>query len=279
MKRRLRPRLVQFPRASHRAYHVVSTLHDDTGDLPDAVHISQYLTINFKKAAVYEVMAFDARKCDGKIVLACVSDVVRVLYQIAGAAFPHRPCARRGFTGVVVVACQSPVVGADQIPALHFGNGRNIVFPGVRKNMTGAFLVEPQQFGAAQHKDAAQYELRDTLRVCLGISDSEGATPGTAKHLPLGNVQVRTDGFHVRNQMPGCIVHEACVWRALSAPALVKRDDAVGFRIVVAPVCWRTAAARPAVHKNGRLAVGITAFFKGDFVYVRDLEPTDPVWL
>src|ERR1700728_1831514 len=56
------PCAMQIPRTTHRAHHVVATLHDHRRNPANAIDVSQQLIIVFEKAAIDEVVAFDTRK-------------------------------------------------------------------------------------------------------------------------------------------------------------------------------------------------------------------------
>src|SRR5688572_3230793 len=66
----LGPRLVKRPRSLHRTHDVIATLHYDGRDVPNTIDVTQQLIFAFEKAAVHEIVAFDASHCDREILLA-----------------------------------------------------------------------------------------------------------------------------------------------------------------------------------------------------------------
>src|SRR4051794_4642101 len=72
--------------------------------------------------------------------------------------------------------------------------------------------------------------------------------------------------FHVRDQVPGRVVIEAGVRRALAAAALIEQYDAVLARIPEAALDATTAAAWSAVYEQRRLAVGVAVLLVVDLV-------------
>src|SRR3546814_12907880 len=77
------------------------------------------------------------------------------------------PRARRGEPRGFVVAGQAAVEGGDQIMALDLRDRLDVMLPGVGEQARRALLVEPFQFPAPQHEDAAQHQLGHAFRVRL----------------------------------------------------------------------------------------------------------------
>src|SRR5689334_22260906 len=75
----LGPRAMQVPRAFDRANHVVAPLHDDRRDLTDARYLFDQLILTLEKAAVHEIVTFDAREREAELVAGAARDVVLVL--------------------------------------------------------------------------------------------------------------------------------------------------------------------------------------------------------
>jgi hypothetical protein len=65
----------------------------------------------------------------------------------------------------------------------------------------------------------------------LRISQSEGRSPRSAKHLPALDPKVFADFLDVGDQVPGSVGFEGCVGRTLAAAALVEKNDPVSLRI------------------------------------------------
>jgi hypothetical protein len=90
---------------------------------------------------------------------------------------------------------------------------------------------------------------------------------------------VLAEFLDVRYQVPGGVVLERRVGRALAAAALVEVDDAVFFGVKKSALFRIGAAAGTAVEKHYRLAGGVATLLKVEFVYGRNLEPTGVVGL
>lgn len=142
----LRPRLVQVPGVLDRADHVIAAVDDHAGDVGDAVGVAQQLVFDFEEAAVDEVVVLDARERERERGVFVPGDEILVHVQEAGGAFPHAPGARGGEPGGFVVAGEAAVEGRDQIMPFDRRNRGEIVFPRIREQPRGAFLIEPFQF-------------------------------------------------------------------------------------------------------------------------------------
>ena len=170
-------------------------------------------------------------------------------------------------------ARQAPVVGAQQVAALGLGDRREVVLPRVRGRCAGAaVLVEPVELPAAQQEDAAQHELGHALRVRLGVGERERRAPRAAEHLPALDAEVLAQRLDVGDEVPGRVVVEARVRRALAAAALVEQHDAVARRIEEAAHLRVGPAARPAVQEHRRLAVRVAALLEVELVDVGDAQ-------
>ncbi len=179
----------------------------------------------------------------------------------------------------MVRAGQTPVIGADQIGAFAGRDVSDIGLPCIRINRIAAFLVEPFQFPAAQHEDAAQHELGYALRMHLRVGQRERRTPRPAEHLPAIQRQVLAQALHVGDQIPGRVVGKFGVRRGAPAATLVEQHDAVMRRIEEAPTVGIAARAGTAVHEYHRLAARVAALLVVDRVQRRNGEPAAVVWL
>ncbi|MNM43325.1 hypothetical protein D3C81_542050 [compost metagenome] len=204
-------------------------------------------------------------------------DEVVVHMQEAGRAFPHRPGLGRIQARCFVFAGQAAVEGGDQIVALHRRNRLEVVLPRIREQAVGAFLVEPFQFPAAQHEDAAQHQFGHALRMALRIGQRQGRAPAAAEHLPAIDLQVLAQFLDVGNEVPGGVVHQIGVRGGTTGAALVEQDDAVLGRVVELAHLVAAAAARPTMQHHHRLAVRVAALFEVQRVAVVDLQGADVV--
>ena len=176
LKGGLRQCLVKVPRVLQRADHVVSSVHDVTGDIEDPVCVAEQLVGCVEEPAVNKVVAFDSGERLGEVGLGGLRDVVGVGNEVARRAFPDTPRLRASDSLRLVITGESSVVGGHQIVSLVLGNGRQEVFPLVRVDPACAFLVVPVDFLWAEHEDAPQHELRDAVWVGLSIGERERAS-------------------------------------------------------------------------------------------------------
>ena len=80
----------------------------------------------------------------------------------------------------------------------------------------------------------------------FSVSQRERAAPGTAKDLPAIDAEVFAQSLDVFDQMPGCVVFEVGVGRALTGAALIEEHHAISLRIEVLPVeGWRPPPGPP----------------------------------
>src|SRR5438477_13004411 len=93
----------------------------------------------------------------------------------------------------------------------------------------------------------------------LRVSQRERAAPRAAEDLPAFNSKMLAQAFDVGDEMPRRVIFNVRVRRALAGATLVEEDDAICRRIMVTPVIFHNAAARPAMQEVDRLAGWITA--------------------
>ena len=156
---------------------------------------------------------------------------------------------------------------------------REVALPGVRKDRVAALLVEPFQFPAPQHEDAAQDEFGDPVGMGLRIGQRQRRPPRAAEHLPAVDLQVLAHALDVGNEMPGRVVGQFGMRRRAPASALVEQDDAVTRRIEEAPRLRVAACPRSAMQEHHRLAFRVAALFVVDPMQVGNLEETRIVGL
>src|SRR6185437_5002092 len=107
-----RPGAMQLPRGLHGTHDVVSALHDDRGDVADAVDLLDELVVRAQEAAVDEVVTFDARERLGVTILVELRYVIRGGAQVTRGGLPDGPGFRHAFAQPGILARQAPVVGA-----------------------------------------------------------------------------------------------------------------------------------------------------------------------
>jgi hypothetical protein len=90
---------------------------------------------------------------------------------------------------------------------------------------------------------------------------------------------MRAEFLDVRYQVPGGVVLQRRVGRALAAAALVEADNAVFFGVEKAALFRIGAAAGTAVEKHNRLAGAVATFLKVEFVHGRNPQPVRAVGL
>jgi hypothetical protein len=102
-----------------------------------------------------------------------------------------------------------------------------------------------------------------------GVSQGERTSPAATENMHLAaDVELPTQFQYVIDKMLGRIVGKgcrrvvvACAGCALSAAALVEKNDPISRRIKKAGKRPMTSGARPAVHEHHRLAVYRAVFF------------------
>src|SRR5215475_3788141 len=258
-KLRLRPGAMEFPRAHHRADHVVPPLNDHGGNVANLVHIFEQVIVGLEKRIVHEVMRFDARKWKRLARIAELINQILIRYQLRCASLPGAPGSRSFQTNGFIFAGEPPVICFEHIAALRFRDDAQILLPHVGEDCAGAFLVEPINLFRAAQKDAAQDERADSLRASLRVSQSESASPRTAKNHPLFNAKMLAQPLDVRDQMPGRVFIQGSMRDAISRSPLIEQHDSIGFRVEERAIFCDQSAARTAVKKDGRLTVRVPA--------------------
>src|SRR5262249_32393535 len=160
----------------------------------------------------------------------------------------------------------------DEIAALGFRDRREVVFPGVWENVARAFLIEPVDLELPAEEDAAQDQAQHALGVRHSVGEAEGAAPAAAEHDPAADAEILADLLDVADKVPGRVLAELRMRRALAGAALVEEYHAVMARVEEAPIGRREAAAGTAVQEHDRHALGIADLLDVDRVEVGDLE-------
>jgi hypothetical protein len=70
-----------------------------------------------------------------------------------------------------------------------------------------------------------------------------------------------SQSLNISDKVPGGVLFETCMGSALSRTPLIEKHDPIDFRIEVATIVRRNPAARSAVQKNRRLALGVATLF------------------
>ena len=221
---------------------------------------------------VDEVVGLDPGEGVGEAVAAVVGDVVGVDVELAGRPFPDRPGLRGRAAHRGVLRREPPVVGAHQVAPLDLGDRLQVLVPGVREEPARPLLVEPEQLLAAQEEDAAQHEAAHALRVLLRVGQGQGAAPAAAEDEPLVDAEALADALGVGHEVPGGVLAQLRVGRALAAAALVVEREVPLRGIEVAPVVGVEAAAGPAVEEEGLLPLRVADLLVVDGVEVGDLQ-------
>ena len=245
-------------RALDRTDHVITTLHDRGRNVRDQVRIAQQLVIHLKEAAVHEVVTLNAREGQRLGIRAKISGEGRIRQELARGPFPDAPRARSGHVHGGIVAEQTLGVGLHQRVAFRGWNRGEVVLPCIGiEPAAAALLIEPDQLGTPQQEDAAQHKLGHARGMTLCVREGQCAAPRAAEHLPALDLQVLAHALQVGNQVPGRVLLNASVGRALPAAALVDQDDPVPARIKEAPVLRAGAAARTTMQKHHGFACGV----------------------
>jgi hypothetical protein len=106
----------------------------------------------------------------------------------------------------------------------------------------------------------------------LRVGQGQGAAPGPAEHGTAVDPEVGAQGLDVRHQVPGRVVDEGGVGRALAAASLVEEDDAPGRRIEEPAVLGLGAPSGPPMEEHHRLALGVSRLLEVEVVHFRDAE-------
>src|SRR5687767_6124100 len=93
----------------------------------------------------------------------------------------------------------------------------------------------------------------------LRVGEGERTAPGAAEHQPALDAELLAQLLDVVDQVPGGVVFEAGVGRALAAAALVQQNDAVMRWIEVAAMPGCGAATGSAMHEQCWRALRIAA--------------------
>ena len=147
----------------------------------------------------------------------------------------------------LVVTGEAAVVGAERgRPRSSGGIGATYSSQASGKMRVGAALVEPVDLLLAEEEDPPEHELGHALGVRLGVGQRQRAPPRAAEDLPPVDPEVRAERLDVGDEVPGRVVLERSVRRALAAAPLIEEHDAVAH--------WdrRSAAALAPVPRQGR---------------------------
>src|SRR5262245_15158027 len=269
---RFGPGAMEFPRAHHRADHVVPPLNDHGGNVANIVDIFQQVIVGLEKRFFHEVMRFDARNRNRLVWLAEVINQTLIGYQLQCAALPDAPCPRGFQTNGFIFAGEPPVIRFEHIAALGFRDDALVLLPHVGEDRARAFLVEPVNLFRAAQKDTAQDERADAIRMSLRVNQSECASPRTAKDHPLFNAKMLAQSLDVRDKAPGCVILKRSMRNAIPCPSLIEQYNSIGFRVEEAAIVCDQSGARTAVKKDNRLTVRIPALLVINLMYVRYLQ-------
>src|SRR5437764_12851103 len=100
----------------------------------------------------------------------------------------------------------------------------------------------------------------------LGISQRKCAAPRTAEYLPLVDAEVLAQFLDITDEIPGGVLFDRCMRRALPRTTLIEQHDAIGVWIVKLTILRRNTSARTAVQKHDRLAGRIAALLGIDLM-------------
>ena len=232
-----------------------------------------------KKPSVHEVMVLDTRERERECRVLVAGHEGRVDLQETRRAFPDAPCARCRQPRGLIVGSQASVIGGDQVVPFGFRDRREIRFPCIGKQPRRAFLVEPFQFPASQHEDAAQHQFGDPLRMRLRICQGQGRAPAATEHLPAFDAQGFAQPLDVVDEVPRGVVDKVGVRHRTPAAALVEQNDAVLGRIVESPHLRAASGAGTAMQQHHGFALRIAALFVIERVARIDCQPAGVVGL
>src|SRR5205807_9336567 len=128
-------------------------------------------------------------------------------------------------------------------------------------------------------KNSPQHEFGRASGMRLSVGERQSTAPGSAKHLPPLDAQKLAQLFNVSHQIPGRVLFERSMRRALSRAALIEKHDAIGVWIVKLPILRHQPATRPAMQKDHRFPLWIAALLVINLMNVRDLQPAGVIGL
>src|SRR5882762_5837462 len=123
--------------------------------------------------------------------------------------------------------------------ALTLRNDFQKLLPNIRKDPARPLLVEPFNFFWTAQENSPQDKFAHPLRMGFRISECERAAPGAAKDLPAIDAEMRAQSLDVCHEIPGGILFQTRVGRALAGAALIEKNNSIDFRVEVATVVGR----------------------------------------
>ena len=136
--------------------------------------------------------------------------------------------------------------------------------------------VEPVDLRASRGGDAGEHDLRHSVRVPLGVGESQRRPPGPPGQQPAVDTEVLAQQLHIREQMLGGVGAHVRgrvtrVRGAAPAPTLIEQHGPVAVRIDSAHP-RRAPRSRPAVDHQCRLALRVAANLPVHQVPIADVE-------
>src|SRR6185436_12624285 len=93
-------------------------------------------------------------------------------------------------TDLPVSRREAPVECRDQIAPLPFRDRREVLLPGVRKEMARPLLVEPAELGLTEEENPAQDDPLDAPGMGFAVGEGERAPPAPAENDPTVDPEV-----------------------------------------------------------------------------------------
>ena len=116
---------MELPGILYGANRVVAPMDDRAGDVLDRRRVGEKLVLRLQEAAVLEVVALDAREGQRKSEILAVALDRGVREQGRNTTLIETPGGRTPALFFELIACESTVVGTDEIVMFVRGNGRD----------------------------------------------------------------------------------------------------------------------------------------------------------
>jgi len=239
------PALRQLPRGIKRAADVVAAVDQDAGNAVQCRGITEQLVLP-EEGGVSPVVRDQAREPEAKfrIFVARIREMaggegdVRIF---PGAPLPCRVIADRG---IGVKQQRGVRIGQRQVPqCVGHGCGEPVPLAG---EDAADVAGDPFDFATGCGGHERQHQCVDPPRVCLGVGQAKGGSPGHAQDGPALDPVELAQRFDVGDEMGGGVGAQVGIGRAgersaASGSTLVEEYDPIGIRIEEASLARREA--------------------------------------
>ena len=262
----------QRMRALRRAEHIVAALHNDTGDVLQAVRLAQQLPWS-QEEVVADVVAFDDGRRRWPLATSDGSCQPCLRWrQLRKNALVRRPCLRRRHLHGGIGIGEPPQIGRQRIGALGLWQETDEIRIEVGAKPLRALDERPFDLCARAEEDGAHDEPGNPLGMRLGIRDGERRSPRAADDQPALDAEVHAYRLDVGDEMLRRVGLERQIGMAAAGAALIEQEGVEARRIEQPPMHVLSAAARAAVQEQRRDTVGGAHLLDVKPVAVADAE-------